>query len=82
MATVNNIYSSMLASWERLDASWKETCEVWNDPVRRQFQRDFQQPLEVEALAVRQELAKLIQVIGEAHRRVQRVGNYGNERHN
>ena len=73
MEALHYIYTSMLSDRERLRVSWQETCEAWNDPVRRQFQREFQQPLEAEVVAAHQELEKLAHVMAQTRRRLERA---------
>jgi hypothetical protein len=44
---------------------WERTCEQWNDPVRRQFEKEFWNHVEPAVLAAVSALDKLAQVIGQ-----------------
>ena len=70
MDHLNMIHDRHLEQWQVLLKRWQLTCELWDDPVRRHFERESWQPLEAETVAMHREMEALIQTISEAQRRV------------
>ncbi len=58
------------ALWQRLAVMWGDSEQVWNDAVRRDFDKRFMTPLQAETLATMKEMAKLLAVIAQAQRNV------------
>lgn len=58
-------------AWQRLKLRWEESKEIWDDPVRWQFERDFWLLLEKEMSDTLQEMEHLAQVIAQAWRSVE-----------
>jgi hypothetical protein len=74
---MTNLQKTQLAnSWQRLLQKWRETIKVWDDPLSRQFEQEFWQPLETEVAATRRELERLNEVITIIKREKDR-GEYG-----
>ncbi len=53
-----------------LRSSWDEVTELWNDPVRREFERDYWTPIETQTRATEIERARLARIIADARRHV------------
>ncbi len=66
MTNLNATRAELQEAWQRLNLRWQETCSLWDDPVRRQFEREFWQPLESQAPATAQEMERLGQIIAQA----------------
>ncbi|MFQ5856286.1 MAG: hypothetical protein ACE5LU_11645 [Anaerolineae bacterium] len=67
---MNSTRAELQAGWQRLDQRWEETKAVWNDPVRRRFEKEHWTPLERQVQATQREMERLAQVIGQARRSV------------
>ena len=67
---LNIISNELQVSWQRLCQRWHETTQVWDDPVRWQFEKEFWQPLEAQMSATHRELERLANGISQAHRSV------------
>lgn len=57
-------------SWQMLRQRWQATTEIWEDVVRRQFEKEFWQPLESQTRLTQVNLEQLAQVVTEAKRNV------------
>ncbi len=55
---------------------WDETCRLWNDPVRREFEADYWNQLEPGVMQALSALEKLAQVIGRLRQECQGGGEY------
>ena len=69
--------SSLSTSVENLDAAWKMILQrweaakgVWNDRVQRKFEQEYQEPLERQVYATKQEMVRLAEVIAKARQSV------------
>ena len=56
------------ALWQRLAALWIDSEQVWNDAVRRDFDKRYMTPLQAESAATMQAMATLMEVIATAQR--------------
>lgn len=56
--------------WQRLNTLWLESEQLWNDPVRRDFEKKTMAPLQEETLATMREMARLMEVMAKAQRSV------------
>lgn len=57
--------------WRALGEIWLRTCELWDDRVRRQFERDFWQEYEAVVPATMKAMDRLEEVMARALREVQ-----------
>ena len=67
---LNTTRAELQEAWQRLRQRWQGTTVLWNDPMCRQFEREFWQPLESQTLAVLKEMERLVQVIAQARQSV------------
>jgi len=58
-------------TWQRLTRRWEESEKEWNDPVRREFDKRYWQPLSQETQSTAREMERLAQVLAQARRAVQ-----------
>jgi len=70
MSNLNNTSVELRDIWQRLNQRWEEAKALWNDPVRWSFEKEHWTPLEGQAQATQQEMARLAQVIAQAQRSV------------
>jgi len=68
--TLGTLASELSNDWRLLCQRWQSTTDVWDDPVRWQFEREFWQSLEVEVKATQREMEQLSHVILETQRNV------------
>ena len=57
-------------AWRRLHQRWYETTQVWDDPVRWQFEKELWQPLEARVTATQKDMERLAHCIAQAQRSV------------
>lgn len=62
-----SISSKLNEDWQRVQRRWHETTQVWDDSIRRQFEREFWQPLEAQISATQREMERLANEISQAH---------------
>ena len=55
-------------SFQMLSQRWEEAKALWNDVVRRHFERTYWEPLERQARATHEEAARLAEVLAKAMR--------------
>jgi len=67
---LNMAANQLQEAWQQLCNRWYETTQVWDDPIRRQFEMEFWQPLETQVTATQLELERLANGISKAHRSV------------
>ena len=67
---LNTTRAELQEAWQRLRQRWQGTTVLWNDPMCRQFEREFWQPLEDQMPATLKEMERLAQVIAQARRGV------------
>ncbi len=70
MSAVTNARERIRAGWRILQTQWRATCELWNDPVRRRFERDFWQEWEQVVPSTMDAMQYLAEVISAARRAV------------
>ena len=70
MTNLNDTRAELQEAWQRLNLRWQETTALWNDPVRRHFEREFWQPLEGQWQPTVTDMERLAQVIAQAQRSV------------
>ncbi|MFQ5342051.1 MAG: hypothetical protein ACE5F6_10950 [Anaerolineae bacterium] len=70
MGNLNTTRAELQDAWQRLRQRWEETKAVWNDLVRRRFEKEHWAPLEDQAQATHREMERLAQVIAQARRSV------------
>jgi|Deesub1362B_J571_1020462.scaffolds.fasta_scaffold74138_2 hypothetical protein len=70
MSTLNDAYERIHSSWQALRGQWRTTCDLWNDPVRRRFEREFWQEFERTVPAAMEQMRRLAEVIAQARREV------------
>ena len=66
----NTITNELSESWKNLRQHWQVTTEVWNDPVRWQFEKEFWQPLEIQVNTTRENMKRLVNIIAQAQRNI------------
>lgn len=57
-------------AWRTLCSCWEETKAVWDDRVRRDFEKEYWTGLEAEVQATQRELERLAQVLARVQRDV------------
>lgn len=70
MANLNTAIAQLEAGWKALVLRWEETKKVWNDLVRRDFEKEYWDVLAPQPPAVQHEMERLAQVIAGARRSV------------
>jgi len=40
MSSLHICEEQLCNAWRTLELQWKATCDLWNDPIRRQFERE------------------------------------------
>ncbi len=70
MSNLDNTIANMEARWRTMTQRWEETKQVWNDPVRQKFEREYWITLEGLMPAVGMDMERLSQVIAQAKRNV------------
>jgi hypothetical protein len=63
---MDHLQAALLA----LSQSWHGSGVLWNDSVRRDFEREYWDPLEAETRATQQAMAQLARVFAQARRDV------------
>ncbi len=58
-------------SLKLLGQRWEEAKALWNDPVRRDFEKRHWQPLELETRNTLKEMARLADMLAKAQRNVE-----------
>lgn len=70
MSNLNTAIAHLDAAWKSLHLRWEKTKKVWNDPVRRDFEKEYWAALEQQIPATQREMERLAQVIAGARRSV------------
>lgn len=70
MTSLNTSVESLDAAWRALLSRWEATKAVWNDPVQRDFEGQYWQPLAQQVGATRQQMAHLAEIIAKARQSV------------
>lgn len=66
MNSLKATYDQFQNTWKSLQRQWQAICDLWDDPMRRQFEKEFWQPLETRMPATLKEMERLAQVIAQA----------------
>ena len=70
MSTLFVARDQLDSAFQSLQRQWQASCALWDDPVRRHFEREFWQDSERIVLATINEMQKLAEVIAQARRNV------------
>lgn len=70
MSQINVVREQMSDQWRALQQQWNATCEVWDDPVQRRFEREIWREFEQVIPAALQEMQRLSEIITQAQREV------------
>jgi len=70
VSSVNASGERLQHSWHALQQQWRTTCDLWNDPVRRHFEREFWQEWEHVVPATLEAMQHLADLMGQARRAV------------
>lgn len=68
MSNPHQPVENLATSFQMLNRRWQETRSLWNDIVRRHFERIYWEPLERQARATHEEAARLADVLAKAMR--------------
>jgi hypothetical protein len=68
--SLNIVTNELQDSWRRLCQRWHATTQIWDDRVRRQFEKEFWQPLDAQVTATQRELEQLAHGISKSHHSV------------
>ena len=68
MSSLNTTREQLYAAWQALQHQWQASCALWDDSVRRRFEREFWQDFERVVPATMNEMQKLAEVIAQARR--------------
>ena len=70
MSTVSDARRRLKDRWAALNVQWSSTCEVWNDPVRQRFEKQFWSDYEQVIPQVLGGMELLSEVLEQARRNV------------
>ncbi len=70
MSTLFATRDHLDSAFQSLKRQWQASCALWDDPMRRHFEREFWQDLERVVPATMNEMQKLAEVIAQARRSV------------
>ena len=70
MKSLRATHDRLRSIWESLQRKWHASRDLWNDPMRRQFEREFWQPLETQMQATLKEMERLAKVVSQTQRNV------------
>lgn len=70
MASLSSSANDVQQSLQRLLQKWDAAQQVWNDPVSREFQQQYLEPLHKQTRAAKQQIEKIAQVIASARQSV------------
>jgi len=70
MNGVNDAGERLQNGWRALQQQWQTTCELWNDPVRHHFEREFWQEWEQVVPSTLDAMQQLAEVMSAARRAV------------
>jgi uncharacterized protein YukE len=70
MADLKITTGQLDSAFKTLRQRLEETKALWNDPVRRRFEKEHWTPLESQVQATQREMERLAQVIAQARRSV------------
>lgn len=66
------VSEELSSQWHKLSTLWLESEQLWNDSVRRDFEKKYMTPLQEETLATMKEMAKLMEVLARVQREINR----------
>jgi len=70
MSTLNDARERTHSGWQALQGKWHTTCELWDDPARRRFEREFWQEFERIVPAAIEQMRRLAELFAQARREV------------
>ena len=70
MSSAHDAGERLRNNWRALQQQWSATSELWNDPVRRHFEKEFWQEWEQVAPAALDAMQRLAEVMSAARRAV------------
>ena len=70
MSNLNASEERLRQSWRALQQQWRSTCDLWNDPVRHRFEREFWQEWEQVVPATLDTMQQLANIASQARRAV------------
>jgi hypothetical protein len=70
MANLSTTITQLDTAWKTLRQRWESIKVVWNDPVSRDFEKNYWAPVEGQVRATQREMERLAQVIAQARRSV------------
>ena len=70
MATLDSSLSQLESAWKTVLHQWEDARALWNDAVRRGFEKDHWAPLAAQVDATRREMDRLSQIIAKAEHSV------------
>ncbi|MBL7065841.1 MAG: hypothetical protein ISS49_16820 [Anaerolineae bacterium] len=70
MSGVNVAGERLQNAWRALQQQWRITGDLWNDPVRHHFEREFWQEWEQVVPSTLEAIRHLAEVMGAARRAV------------
>ena len=70
MSSVHNAGERLQNNWRALQQQWCTTCDLWNDPVQRHFEREFWQEWEQVVPSTLDAMQHLAEVMSAARRAV------------
>lgn len=70
MASLNTTTADLGAALRKLSQRWEEVKEVWRDPVRHSFEKEYWATLENPTQSTLKEMERLARVIAQAQRYV------------
>jgi len=66
MSAIATAEERLQTGWRVLQQQWRTTCDLWNDPVRSHFEREFWQEWEQIVPATLDAMQHLAEVISAA----------------
>lgn len=70
MSSLNASHDHLQTAWQALQKQWQASCDLWNDPVRWHFEREYWQGFERVVPATMDEMQKLERIVAQARRNV------------
>ena len=70
MSNIAATQERLRAGWRALRTQWRATCDLWDDPVRQSFEREFWAEFERCVPPALEEVRRLGGVIAQARRNV------------
>jgi len=70
MSNALQIPGDFQTAWKRVAQRWHDTEQVWNDQIRKRFEKEFWTVLEQESSQTHASMESLTKIMAEAQRRV------------